>query len=66
MQKPQVIGWFSTEDDEYTWYPELNPFSYSHQISILPTHIALTLATPQGSSSASQRQCWNHFLGSVV
>ena len=27
-------------------YPELNPFSYSHQTSILPTHIAPTLATP--------------------
>ena len=33
--KPQVIGWFSTEDDEYTWYPERNPFS----IFILPSDI---------------------------
>ena len=64
MQNPQVIGWSST--DEYTWYPELNPFSYPHQISILPTHIAPALATPQGSSSASQCQLLETYLGSVV
>ena len=57
---------YSTEDDEYTWYPELNPFSYSHQISILPTHIALTLATPQGSASASQRRMLETCLGIAV
>ena len=47
-------------------YPELNPFSYSHQTSIFPTHIALTLATPQGSSSASQLRLLETCLGSVV
>ena len=48
------------------WYSELNPFSYSHQISNIPSHIKPTLAAPQGPSSAWQRWMLETCLGSVV
>ena len=62
MQNPRSLDDFVPEMQSIR-YPELHPVSNSHQTSILPTHIAPTLATPQGSSSASQRRMLETIFG---